>query len=110
MMSDCQSNMQYIPYKEIVKQKAREYYYKNKERIQEQAKNKYKSLSPEEKKKSQEYNEEWFKKQPIERQQELKEKARQYHKNRYHNLMISVKYSSGKCRRLLQLISTQLNA
>ena len=50
-MSDCQSNMQYIPYKEIVKQKAREYYYKNKERIQEQAKNKYKSLSPEEKKK-----------------------------------------------------------
>lgn len=51
MMSDCQSNMQYIPYKEIVKQKAREYYYKNKERIQEQAKNKYKSLSPEEKKK-----------------------------------------------------------
>ena len=62
------------------------------------------------KKKSQEYNEEWFKKQPIERQQELKEKARQYHKNRYHNLMISVKYSSGKCRHLLQLISTQLNA
>ena len=52
MMSDCQSNMQYIPYKEIVKQKAREYYYKNKERIQEQAKNKYKSLSPEEKKKA----------------------------------------------------------
>ena len=52
MMSDCQSNMQYIPYKEIVKQKAREYYYKNKERIQEQAKNKYKSLSPEQKKKS----------------------------------------------------------
>ena len=51
MMSDCQSNMQYIPYKEIVEQKAREYYYKNKERIQEQAKNKYKSLSPEEKKK-----------------------------------------------------------
>ena len=51
MMSDYQSNMQYIPYKEIVKQKAREYYYKNKERIQEQAKNKYKSLSPEEKKK-----------------------------------------------------------
>ena len=53
--------MQYIPYKEIVKQKVRGYYYKNKERIQEQAKNKYKSLSPEEKKKRQEYNKEWFK-------------------------------------------------
>ena len=31
-----------------------------------------------------------FKKQPIEKQQELKEKARQYHKNRYHNLMVAV--------------------
>ena len=51
MTANCQRNMQYIPYKEIAKQKARKYYYKNKERIQEQAKNKYKSLSPEEKKK-----------------------------------------------------------
>ena len=54
--------MQYIPYKEIVKQKGREYYYKNKKRIQEQGKSKYKSLSPKEKKKRQEYNREWFKK------------------------------------------------
>ena len=46
MTANCQRNMQYIPYKEIAKQKARKYYYKNKERIQEQAKNKYKSLSP----------------------------------------------------------------
>ena len=68
MTVNCQCNMQCIPYKEIVKQKAREYYYKNKERIQEQAKNKYKSLSPEEKKKRQEYNKEWFKKEPIARQ------------------------------------------
>ena len=66
MVVNCQGNMQYIPHKEIVKQKARKYYYKNKERIQEQGKSKYKSLSPEEKKKRQEYNKEWFKKQPIE--------------------------------------------
>ena len=52
--------MEYIPYKETVKRKAREYFYKNKERIQEQGKNKYKSLSPEEKKKQQEYNKEWL--------------------------------------------------
>ena len=38
-----------MPFKEIVKQKEREYYYKNKERIQQRAKNKYKSLSPEKK-------------------------------------------------------------
>ena len=42
------------------------------------------------KKKRQEYNKEWFKRQPIERQQELKEKARQYLKNRCHDLMIVV--------------------
>ena len=90
MTANCQCNMQYIPCKEIAKQEGREYYYKNQERIQEQAKNKNKSLSPEEKKKRQEYNKEWFKKQPIEKQQELKEKARQYHRNRYHNLMIAV--------------------
>ena len=85
MTSNCECNIQYIPYKEIVKQKALEYYHKNKERIKERAKNKYNSLSLEEKKKRQEYNKEWFKKQ-----QELKEKAKQYHKNRYHNLMIAV--------------------
>ena len=81
MTSNCQCNMQYIPYKEIVKQKAREYYHKNKGRIQERAKNKYHSPSLEEGKKRKEYNKE--------KQQELKEKARQYHRNRYH-LMITV--------------------
>ena len=35
MTTNCQCDMQYIPYKEIAKQKAREYYYENKERIQE---------------------------------------------------------------------------
>ena len=34
MTTNCQCDMQYIPYKEIAKQKAREYY-ENKERIQE---------------------------------------------------------------------------
>ena len=43
MTSNCQCNVQYIPYKEIVKQKALEYYHKNKERIKERAKNKYNS-------------------------------------------------------------------
>ena len=48
-------------------------------------------LSPEEKKKQQEYNKEWLKKQAIEKQKELREKAKQYHKNGYHSLMIYVK-------------------
>ena len=42
------------------------------------------------KKKRQEYNNKWFKKQPIEKQQELTEKARQYYRNRYDNLMITL--------------------
>ena len=49
MTSNCQCNVQYIPYKEIVKQKALGYYYENKERINERAKNECNSLSPEEK-------------------------------------------------------------
>ena len=89
MTSNCQCNVQYIPYKEIVKQKAPEYYHKNKERIKERAKINIIHCDVK-KKKRQEYNKEWFKKQSIERQQELKEKAKQYHKNRYHNLMIGV--------------------
>ena len=90
MTSNSQCNIQYIPYKEIVKQKALKYYCKNKEKRKEKNKNKCDSLSPKEKKKRQEYNKEWFKKQPIERQQELKKKAKQYHKNRYHNLRVLV--------------------
>ena len=91
MLTNNECDIQYIPYKEIVKQKALEYYYKNKEKIKERERNKYNSLSPEQKKKRQEYRKEWFNKLPIEKQQELKEKAEQYHKNRYHNLMVPVK-------------------
>ena len=90
MSTNNERDVQYIPYKEIVKQKALEYYHKNKERIKGRERNKYNSLSPEQKKKRQEYRKEWFNKLPIEKQQELKEKAKQYHKNRYHNLMIAV--------------------
>ena len=56
MTDNSQCNIKYIPYKEIVKQKSKEYYHKNKEIIKEKNKNKYNSLSLEEKKKRQEYN------------------------------------------------------
>ena len=32
MTSNCECNIEYIPYKEIVKQKVLEYYHKNKEK------------------------------------------------------------------------------
>ena len=56
MTSNSQCNIQYIPYKEVVNQKAKEYYNKNKEKIKVKRKNKYVSLTPDEKKKLQEYH------------------------------------------------------
>ena len=50
MENNSQPNIEYIPYKEIAKKKSLEYYYKNKEKIKEKNKNKYNSLTPEQKK------------------------------------------------------------
>lgn len=88
---NCECNVQYIPYKEIIKQKARDHYHKNKEKMKERNKIKYDSLSPEQKRKRQAYHKEWFNKKTNEKQEELREKARQYHKNSYRNLMVAVK-------------------
>ena len=68
-----------------------EYYNKNKEEIKQKARDKYNSLSPEEKKKRQEFRKEWLKNLPIEKKEQLREKGRVYQKNRYHNLMVAVK-------------------
>ena len=38
MASNCKNNIQYVPYKEIIKQRSREYYNKNKEIIKEKNK------------------------------------------------------------------------
>ena len=59
--------------------------------ISQKRKEKYKQMPLEVKKKLVEYNKEWFNKQTLERQQELQEKARKYHKNRYDNLMVRVR-------------------
>ena len=93
MANNLESDIKYIPYKEIVKKKALDYYYANKQIISEKNKNRYQSLSPEQeqKKKRQENAKQWFNKQSPEKQADLRENARQYHKNRHHNLMVAVK-------------------
>ena len=48
-------------------------------------------MSPEQKKKRQENTKRWLNNLSPERQAELKQKAREYQKNRYHNLMVEVK-------------------
>ena len=47
-------------------------------------------MSTEDKKKLVEKQKEWFNKQTEERQNEMREKGREYSKNRYHNHIIVV--------------------
>ena len=91
MTHNFESDIKYIPYKEVVKKKALEYYYANKDAISQKRKDKYKQVSPEDKKKLLEYNKQWFDNQLSERQLELQQKARKY-KNRYDNLMVRLRY------------------
>ena len=67
MTNNSESDKEYVPYKEVVKKKALEYYYANKEVISQKRKDKYKQLSPEEKKKLLDYNKQWFNRQSPER-------------------------------------------
>ena len=90
MTNNLESDAEYIPYKEVVKKKALEYYYANKEAISQKRKDKYKQLPPEDKKKLQEHNKQWFNNQSPEKQLELRIKARKYHKNRYDNMLVRV--------------------
>ena len=82
MTNNLESDVKYVPYKEVLKKKALEYYYANKEAISQKRKDKYKQLRTEDKKKLQEYSKQWFNKQTPEKQLELKQKARKYHINR----------------------------
>ena len=91
MTHNFESDIKYVPYKEVVKKKALEYYYANKDAISQKRKDKYKQVSPEDKKKLLEYNKQWFNNQLSERQLELQQKARKY-KNRYDSLMVRVRY------------------
>ena len=65
-----------------------EYYYANKEAISQKIKDKYKQLPPEDNKKLQKHNKQWFNNQSPEKQLGLRIKAQKYHKNRYDNMML----------------------
>ena len=91
MVDNSESDIKYVPYKEVIKKRALDYYYANKEVISQKRKDEYKQLPPEDKKKLLEYNRQWFNKLTPEKQLELLKKARKYHKNRYDNMMVMVK-------------------
>ena len=91
MTNNLESDVEYIPYKDVVKKKGLEYYYANKEAISQKRKDKYKQLPIEDKKKLQESNKKWFNNQMPEKQHELRIQARKYHKNRYDIMLVRVK-------------------
>ena len=88
MTNNSENDIKFIPYKEVVKKKALDYYYANREVIIEKNRNRYRALSPEEKKKRYEFKIEWYDRQSPEKKAKMKQKQREYNKNRYNNLMV----------------------
>lgn len=91
MSEKTQNSPQYIRYKDIVLQKAKEYYEKNKEKRKEYARNRYQNRSQEQKNKLVEYRKAWINKQDEDKRNEMKKRARKYAKNRYHNDIVAVR-------------------
>ena len=91
MADNLESYIKYVPCKELAKKRSLDYYYANKEAISLKRKDKYTQLSPKDKKKLLQYNRQWFNNQSPERQLELRQKSRKYHKNRYDNMIVAVK-------------------
>ena len=85
-----QNTSYYLEYQDIAKQQAKEYYVKNKEKIKEMQREKYESLSIEEKKNLVSKQKEWFNRQTKEKQDEMRRKAREYSKNRYYDHIVVV--------------------
>ena len=91
MSETTQNSPQYIKYKDIATQRAKEYNKKkNKEKIKEYARNRYKTLSQEEKNKLVENRKAWFNRQSEEKKNEMRRKAWEYAKNRYHNHIVVI--------------------
>ena len=92
MVDIIKNNNEFIPYKEIIKKRALDYYHANKDAINQKRNGKYANPPLEDKKKKeQEKDKQWYNNLTLEKQQELRIKARKYHKNRYDNMMGRVK-------------------
>ena len=63
---------------DVILNRARDYYENNKERLREQAKNKYRNLSEEEKNKKREYTKNRYNNMSEEKKQRLKEYQKNY--------------------------------
>ena len=91
MANNSENDIKLISYKKVARKKALDYYYANREVIMEKNRNRYRALSPEEKKKGYESNRQWYNRQSPEKKAEMKEKQREHCKNRYNKLMVEIK-------------------
>ena len=87
-MKKAQDLPRYINYRDILLQKAKGYYEKNKEKREEYARDRYQNMTPEQKNKLVEYPKEWFNRQSEDKKNEMKERAKENSKNRYHSITI----------------------
>ena len=74
--------------KDVIINRAKDYYENKKERLQEQARNKYRNLSEEEKNKKREYSKNRYHNMSEEKKQRLKEYQKNYReakKSQYNN-------------------------
>ena len=76
MTNNSKNDIKLVPYKEAARKKALDYYYANREVIMKKNRNRYRALSPEEKKKRYESNRQWYNRQYPEKKAEMKEKQR----------------------------------
>ena len=83
---------QQIRYRDLVLRNAKERYEKNKEKRKEYQRNRCAKMTQEQKNKEVEYRKVWHNRQSKEKQVEIREKAKDYSKNRYHNHIIVVSY------------------
>ena len=83
---------QQIRYRDLVLCNAKERYEKNKEKRKEYQRNRCANITEEQKNKQVEYRKAWHNRQSKEKQVEIREKANDYSRNRYHNHIIVVSY------------------
>ena len=91
MLEESQNIPQYVRYRDVALQRSKEYYQKNKEKINEYARNRYHNMTQEQKNKQVEYRKACFNRQTEEKQNKMRQRAREYSKNRYHNMIVAVK-------------------
>ena len=81
-MSESTDWTNYQKNKDLILNKTKDYYKNDKERLREQARDKYRNLSEEEKNKKREYGKNRYHNMPEEKKQRLKEYQKNYYKTK----------------------------